>query len=200
MPNSNIHPHDTRLTSRTQKEQLLGAQACVFWLFGISGSGKSTLAMELEKKLHHENIYSIVLDGDNLRDGLNKDLGFSENDRRENIRRVSEVAKTLCEAGQVTIVSCITPKNEFRDHAKKIVGPENFYDIYVKASYSECSRRDVKGLYAKASANQIDSFTGKNSEFEEPVEPTLIIETEFEEIDHSVTKLFSFVSSQIKRV
>tara|TARA_B100001093_G_scaffold200591_1_gene192746 strand:- start:1272 stop:1874 length:603 start_codon:yes stop_codon:yes gene_type:complete len=198
MSKSNIYPISKSFVSRNEKEYLIGSKSGVFWLFGLSGSGKSTLAMELEKKLHSNHIYSIILDGDDLRSGLNQDLGFSVTDRRENIRRVSELAKTLCHAGQVTIVSCITPKNEFRETAKDIIGIKNFHGIYVKASYSECAKRDVKGLYAKASADEIESFTGKQSDFEEPENTALILDTEKEDIDDSLNRLYSFVNRMIQ--
>ena len=150
----NIHPINDRLLSRTDKQLLTGHSGSVFWLYGLSGSGKSTLALEMEKSLHDRNIHSVILDGDNLRSGLNKDLGFSDEDRRENIRRVSEMAKVLSENGIISIVSMITPLREFRDLAKSIIGDTFFHEIFIKASFSVCQKRDVKGTLCKGSKGQ----------------------------------------------
>ena len=169
----------------------------VFWLYGLSGSGKSTLVMEMEKRLHHEAIHSVVLDGDNLRSGLNKDLGFSDDDRRENIRRVSELAKILAENGIIVLVSLISPLQEFRSLAKAIIGEESFHEIYIQASFAACKERDVKGLYAKAELGKVKSFTGKESSFEEPESAHLTINTEDESKETSMNKLYSYIRNSI---
>ena len=162
MEKSDIHPIKEQLIKQTEKESFLGHKGAVFWLYGLSGSGKSTLAIEMERRLHKQGYLSVVLDGDNLRSSLNKDLGFSDEDRKESVRRVSEVAKLLCENGLIVFVSLITPLKEFRDNARSIIGSENFKEIYIKASFETCLKRDVKGLYAKANQGLINSFIGKD--------------------------------------
>ena len=193
MKNKNIHPISDRLIAQTEKEKLLGSKGMVFWLYGLSGSGKSTMAVEMERRLHKRNIHSVVLDGDNLRSGLNQDLSFSEKDRRENIRRVSEVAKIFSENGIIVFVSLITPLREFRQSARTIIGDDYFQEVFVKASFNTCQERDVKGLYAKASDGLVPSFTGQGSDFEEPVDQQFIIDSEKEIEDISSEKLFQFV-------
>jgi len=193
MSADNIHPIQSRLVGRQKKEEALGQKGRVFWLCGLSGSGKSTLAIDLEERLLQKSVFCIVLDGDNLRSGLNQDLGFSDSDRKENIRRTAELAKILCQSGVVVVVSCITPFQSLRDLAKQCIGVDDYHEVYVKASFSECKKRDVKGLYAKAEASSVPSFTGSTSKFEEPSTPNLIIETEGQELTDSSEKLYSFV-------
>jgi adenylylsulfate kinase len=195
--NKNIYPISDRLIAQTEKEKLLGSKGMVFWLYGLSGSGKSTMAVEMEKRLHEKGIHSVVLDGDNLRSGLNEDLSFSENDRRENIRRVSEVAKILSENGIIVFVSLITPLRAFRQSARTIIGDHYFQEVFVKASFNTCQQRDVKGLYAKASEGQVPSFTGQGSDFEEPEDKQFTIDSEKESEDISSEKLFQFVLDSI---
>lgn len=197
MKNKNIHPISDRLIAQTEKEKLLGSKGMVFWLYGLSGSGKSTMVVEMERRLHKKNIHSVVLDGDNLRSGLNQDLSFSEQDRRENIRRVSEVAKIFSENGIIVFVSLITPLREFRQSARTIIGDDYFQEVFVKASFNTCQKRDVKGLYAKASDGLVPSFTGQGSDFEEPVDQQFIIDSEKESEDVSSEKLFQFVLDSI---
>ena len=197
MKNKNIHPISDRLIAQTEKEKLLGSKGMVFWLYGLSGSGKSTMVVEMERRLHKKNIHSVVLDGDNLRSGLNQDLSFSEKDRRENIRRVSEVAKIFSENGIIVFVSLITPLREFRQSARTIIGDDYFQEVFVKASFNTCQERDVKGLYAKASDGLVPSFTGQGSDFEEPVDQQFIIDSEKEREDVSSEKLFQFVLDSI---
>ena len=194
----NIHPVNDLLLRREDKEILTGQKGKVFWFYGLSGSGKSTLAIQLEKKLHLAKIHSLVLDGDNLRSSLNKDLGFSDTDREENIRRVSDVAKILSENGLLVIASLITPKQRFREMAQSIIGKDSFRDIFIKASFQKCKDRDVKGLYAKANAGEIKDFTGKGSNFEEPECPWLTINTENDEPEESVKKIFDSILKEIK--
>ena len=149
---SNIHTEFHRLLPTEAKETLLGQRGLVVWLYGMSGSGKSTLAVALERHFHEQGRLCQVLDGDNIRSGINKDLGFSLDDRRENIRRIAEIAKLFRNLGVLTFASFITPTNELRRQARDIIGDANLLEVYVKASYEACEERDVKGLYAKAEA------------------------------------------------
>jgi len=192
----NIHPEFSRQLAREDKEKLLGQKGAVVWLYGMSGSGKSTIANAAEKVLHQQGRMTTILDGDNLRTGLNQHLGFSDDDRRENIRRVAHVAKILAQQGILTLVSVITPRQELRDLARDIIG-DDYYEVFVKASYDLCEKRDVKGLYAKAATGEIENYTGKDSQFEEPSKPDLIIETEGQEVADSVTILLDAVHSKI---
>ena len=192
----NIHPEFSRQLAREDKEKLLGQRGAVVWLYGMSGSGKSTIANAAEKVLHQQGRMTTILDGDNLRTGLNQHLGFSDDDRRENIRRVAHVAKIFAQQGILTLVSVITPRQELRDLARDIIGSD-YYEVFVKASYDLCEKRDVKGLYAKAATGEIENFTGKDSQFEEPTKPDLIIETEGQEVADSVTTLLDAVHSKI---
>ena len=192
----NIHPEFSRQLAREDKEKLLGQKGAVVWLYGMSGSGKSTIANAAEKVLHQQGRMTTILDGDNLRTGLNQHLGFSDDDRRENIRRVAHVAKIFAQQGIVTLVSVITPRQELRDLARDIIGFD-YYEVFVKASYDLCEKRDVKGLYAKAATGEIENFTGKDSQFEEPTRPDLIIDTEGQEVADSVTTLLEAVHQKI---
>jgi adenylylsulfate kinase len=173
----NIHPETGRFLGRAEKEALLGQCGRVLWLYGLSGSGKSTIANLVERALHAEGRFTAILDGDNLRTGLNSNLGFSDEDRAENVRRVAETAKLLAGLGVITIVSVITPRRELRALAEKVVGPD-FLEVYVRAAFETCARRDPKGLYAKARDGAIIQFTGKDSGFEEPENECLILDTE----------------------
>ena len=188
----NIHPEFSRQLAREDKEKLLGQKGAVVWLYGMSGSGKSTIANAAEKVLHQQGRMTTILDGDNLRTGLNQHLGFSDDDRRENIRRVSHVAKLFAQQGILTLVSVITPRQELRDLARDVIG-NDYYEVFVKASYDLCEKRDVKGLYAKAASGEIKNFTGKDSSFEEPKNPDLIIDTEGQEITESVAVLLEAI-------
>jgi len=198
MPDENIFPISDRLLRRPEKERQLGRKGAVFWLCGLSGSGKSTLAIELEKRLSDHELHSIILDGDNLRSTLNKDLGFTDEDRKENLRRVSEVAKLLVDNGMVVIVSFITPLEEFRKQAKNVIGHSDYFEVYVKASFDICRQRDVKGLYAKAEEGNVTNFTGKDSSFEQPTDPWLTIDTESTSLDDSADTLLQSVLKVIK--
>ena len=170
-----IHPHAT--LPRHAKESLLGQKGVVLWLCGLSGSGKSTIAAALEQVLHDQGRFCVRLDGDNLRTGLNANLGFSDDDRLENVRRTAELAKILAHNGVIVLCSLITPRGEHRDLARGVLGPD-FVEIYVRASYATCQARDPKGLYAKVAAGQVQQFTGKDSQFEEPQTPDLLLDTE----------------------
>lgn len=193
---NNIHPEFDRQVSRVNKEKLLGQRGIVVWLYGISGSGKSTIANAAEKVLHRQGRMTSILDGDNLRTGLNKHLGFSDDDRRENIRRAAHVAKILADQGVITLVSVITPRQELRDLARDIIG-DDYFEVYVKASYELCEQRDVKGLYAKAAIGEIENFTGKDSAFEEPAAPDLVLNTEDESVEDSVFALLEAIHPQV---
>lgn len=173
----NIHTQFHRFVSPSEKESLLDQKGIVFWMYGLSGSGKSTIAAALERSLHEDGRFVVILDGDNFRHGLNSDLGFSDEDRQENVRRVAEVAKMFASQGIIVLVSVITPKRELRAQAREILG-DLFHEIFVKASYEICAERDPKGLYAKVAAGEIKQFTGKDSGFEEPDAAELIIDTE----------------------
>lgn len=195
---TNLHPTFDKMLPREAKESLLGQRGLVIWLYGLSGSGKSTLAHLLERKLHDQEIFTKVLDGDNVRTGLNNNLGFSDEDRKENIRRVAEVAKLFADTGAVTITSFITPRNELRAIARDIIGGDDLLEVYVKASFETCAERDVKGLYAKAKAGEVKQFTGKDSAFEEPDHADLIIDTEAESESDSLEKLYDVVSGRVR--
>ena len=177
-PLDHLYPVFDKMLPRSAKETLLGQSGAVIWMYGLSGSGKSTLANLLERRLHADGRLVKVLDGDNIRSGLNRNLGFSDEDRLENIRRVSEVAKLFAECGVITITSFITPNNELRRLAREVVGDADLLEVYVKASFETCRVRDPKGLYARVAAGEVKQFTGKDSAFEEPESPDLIIDTE----------------------
>ena len=166
---NDIYTEFHSMLSRSEKEVSLRQCGRVFWLYGLSGSGKSTLANALERALFEKGILTKILDGDNIRSRLNSDLGFSDLDRKENIRRIAEVARLFLESGTVVFTSFITPRRQLRYLAQSIIGPSDFTPIYVQASYETCAARDVKGLYAKAEAGGVSNFTGKESSFEEPM-------------------------------
>ena len=196
----NIHPTFGQLLGRAAKEEMLNQRGLVVWLYGLSGSGKSTLATALERRLHEEGVFTQVLDGDNIRTGLNNNLGFSDEDRSENIRRIAEVAKLFATAGVVTITSFICPRNELRALAREIVGQADFLEVYVECRFETCEQRDVKGLYAKAKAGQVQNFTGKDSSFEAP-EPRsvadLILNTDDQTEGESLEQLFQAVRPRV---
>ena len=197
MAAENIHPEFGRMLGRSAKERLLNQRSCVVWLYGFSGSGKSTLANLLERHLHEQGKLTKLLDGDNVRTGLNSGLGFSDDDRRENIRRVAEVARLFTSAGVITVCSFITPAKSLRSLARQIIGEDDFIEVFVKCSFEKCAERDVKGLYAKAKDGAVKHFTGKDSAFEEPDEADLIIETENESEEESLAKLIALVEKRV---
>ena len=194
----NIHPISDRLLKREDREKSLGQKGKVIWLCGLSGSGKSTLAIALERTLHAAGKHVYVLDGDNIRTGLNKGLGFSDADRTENIRRIAEVSKLFQDSGMIAINSFITPSSELRSLARDIIGKDNLIEVYVKASFETCKARDVKGLYAKVEKGLVADFTGKDSGFEEPSDSDLVIETEKQSVEESLQTLVDFVSKQLE--
>ncbi len=195
---SNIHPIFDSILSREKKEELLGQKGLVLWMTGLSGSGKSTLAKGLEAMLYEKGILTKLLDGDNLRTGLNKNLGFSEEAREENIRRVAETAKLFVNCGVVTICSFVSPTIGIREMAKTIIGPDDFYEVYVNASFETCAERDVKGLYKKAMNGEIKDFTGLDAPFEPSVSPFIELNTENESVEKSLDRLFRAVLPVIK--
>ncbi len=195
----NLHPISDRLLTQSDREVSLGQKGKVVWLCGLSGSGKSTLAIALEKTLHQSGKHVYVLDGDNIRTGLNAGLGFSDEDRRENIRRIAEVSKLFADAGMITLNSFITPTEELRAMAREIIGKENLIEVYVKASFEICKQRDVKGLYAKMEKGLVPNFTGKDSGFEEPEVTDLVIDTESESVEQSLKSLIDFVAPRVDR-
>lgn len=194
----NIHPISDRLLARAERERALGQKSLVVWLCGLSGSGKSTLAIALEQRLSALGKHVYVLDGDNLRAGLNKGLGFSIEDRRENIRRVAEVSKLFADAGLVTLNSFITPTAELRALAREVIGKDSLVEVYVKASFETCRRRDVKGLYAKVEQGLVPQFTGKDSGFEEPSDSDLVIDTESLTVEQSIQALLDHLLPKLE--
>jgi adenylylsulfate kinase len=188
---TNIHPETRRFLNRAAKEDLLRQKGVVLWLYGLSGSGKSTIANEVERVLHGEGRMTVILDGDNLRTGLNSNLGFSDDDRTENVRRVAETAKLLAGQGIIVLVSVITPLRRHRAAAREIIGPD-FHEIYVKADFDTCAERDPKGLYAKAKEGKIGQFTGKDSGFEEPEDPALLLDTQARSVDQCAADLLGY--------
>lgn len=194
--NANIHTEFHRLLGTDAKEALLKQRGLVVWMYGMSGSGKSTLAVALERHFHDHGRLCQALDGDNIRHGINRDLGFSLEDRQENIRRISEIAKLSRNLGVLTIASFITPTNELRAIAREIIG-DDLIQVYVKASYKACEERDVKGLYAKAKRGEVKQFTGKDSLFEEPDQADLIIDTETLSIEEATNQLIDVITPRI---
>ena len=189
---TNIHPETRRFLDRGAKEQLLKQRGVVLWLYGLSGSGKSTIANEVERVLHGDGRMTAILDGDNLRTGLNSNLGFTDDDRTENVRRVAETAKLLAGQGIIVFVSVITPLRRHRAAAREIVGASDFHEIYVKADFDTCAERDPKGLYAKAKEGKIGQFTGKDSGFEEPENAALVLDTEARSVDQCAAELLGY--------
>lgn len=198
MAENNIHPIFDRILSREEKENLLKQKGMVIWMTGLSGSGKSTIAIGLEKKLHEKGILTQILDGDNVRTGINNNLGFSDSDRAENIRRIAEVSKLFLNCGIVCINCFVSPTVEIRSNAKKIIG-NDFVEVFINTPIEECEKRDVKGLYKKARAGEIKDFTGINAPFEAPTNPDIEIKTIGKTIDQSVNELLNEIIKKIKK-
>jgi adenylylsulfate kinase len=196
---TNIHPIFDQLLQRSDKETLLKQRSLVLWMTGLSGSGKSTIAKGLEKRLHEQGHLVMILDGDNVRTGINANLGFSETDRIENIRRVSEVSKLFVQCGVITINSFVSPTRDIRELAKNIIGADDFYEVYINASFEECAKRDVKGLYKKALAGEIKNFTGLDAPFEAPEHPALEIKTAEQSIEESIETIYQFLLPLISK-
>lgn len=193
----NIHPVFSRMVSLEDRCRLLKQRPLCLWLCGLSGSGKSTIALHLEKRLNEMGYAAQVLDGDNIRSGINANLGFSQEDRLENNRRIAEISKLYNQSGLITINSFISPTDSIRDMSRKIIGDVFYREIYIKASLETCEKRDVKGLYAKARAGEIKGFTGIDSPFEEPSAPFLILDTETTSIDDCVNMLLKAILDDI---
>lgn len=193
----NITPIFDRMMKREDKEQMLGQHGLMIWFTGLSGSGKSTIAIALEQELHRRGVMCRILDGDNIRTGINNNLGFSPEDRTENIRRIAEVGKLFVDTGIVTIAAFISPSNELREMAADIIGKDNFLEVWVSTPLEECERRDVKGLYAKARKGEIGEFTGVSAPFEAPANPDLALDTSVLSVAESVEKLLEVIMPRI---
>lgn len=172
-----IYPIFDKMLSREDKESLLHQRGLMIWMTGLSGSGKSTVAIGVERELHNRGILCRILDGDNIRAGINSNLGFSEEDRRENIRRIAEIGKLFVDTGIVTIACFVSPTTELREIARKIIGEKDFREVYIATPLDECERRDVKGLYARARRGEVKDFTGISAPFEAPSNPDLSLDT-----------------------
>ena len=192
--NQNLHFHKHKIDKKRRSEHL-GQRPCVFWFTGLSGSGKSTLADLLENALFEKGHKTYLLDGDNVRLGINKDLGFSESDRKENVRRIGELCKLFVDAGFIVLTAFISPFRSDRKFVRDILNADEFYEIYVKADIKTCKERDPKGLYKKALNGEIQNFTGVSSPYEEPLSPDLVIDTASQEHIESVKKLMNFIDN-----
>ena len=192
MKSPNVIYHQASVT-RERRNQSNNHQSVVLWFTGLSGSGKSTLAHVLEEKLFNKGCKTFVLDGDNVRHGLNSNLDFSDNDRKENIRRIGEVAKLMLESGLIVMTAFISPFREDRTAVRNLISNSDFIEIYCKASLKTCEARDVKGLYKRARAGEIKNYTGIDSPYEAPENPELIIDTDKETLDESVSRIYSLL-------
>lgn len=197
--NNNIYPIFDRMLAREDKEELLKQRSVMIWFTGLSGSGKSTIAIALERELHKRGLLCRILDGDNIRSGINNNLGFTEADRIENIRRIAEVSKLFVDTGIITIAAFISPSNDIREMAANIIGKDDFLEVYVSTPIEECERRDVKGLYAKARRGEIKNFTGISAPFEAPVHPALTLDTSALSLEESVNKLLELILPRIQK-
>ena len=193
---SNIVKHDYKTTKR-QREDQHGHKAHLIWFTGLSGSGKSTLANLVEIALHQKGASTYILDGDNIRQGINKDLSFSPKDRSENIRRIAEISSLMLDAGILTLAAFVSPYIKDRERVKQIVGAENFIEIYVNTSIEECERRDVKGLYKKARKGEIRNMTGISAPYEAPVNPDFELITDGKSIAESVNSILNYLNQRL---
>lgn len=199
MTENNIYPIFDKMLSRKEKEALLGQHAVMVWFTGLSGSGKSTIAIALERELHQRGILCRILDGDNIRSGINNNLGFTEADRVENIRRIAEVSRLFIDTGIITIAAFISPNSDIREMAADIIGRDDFLEIYVSTPLEACEHRDVKGLYAKARKGEIKNFTGISAPFEAPAHPALTLDTSVLTLEESVHKLLELILPRIQK-
>lgn len=197
MNDTHIYPIFDKMMGRADKESLLKQRSTMIWFTGLSGSGKSTVAIALERELHRRGFLCRILDGDNIRSGINNNLGFSPADRMENIRRIAEVARLFIDSGIITIAAFISPDNRMREMAARIIGEDDFLEVFVNTPLAVCEQRDVKGLYAKARRGEIKEFTGISSPFEEPEHPALRLDTSVLGIEQSVEKLLALVLPKI---
>ena len=189
----NIYPIENRMLSRQEREKMLGQRGVMVWFTGLSGSGKSTVALGVERELHRRGILCRILDGDNIRAGINSNLGFSPEDRRENIRRIAEVGKLFVDTGVVTLACFVSPTEEIRQMARQIVGSDDFKEVFVSTPIEECERRDVKGLYARARRGEVKEFTGVSAPFEAPQHPALSIDTSVLPLEESIARVVEMV-------
>lgn len=194
----NIYPIYDRMMSRADKEHLLQQKGLMVWLTGLSGSGKSTVAMGVERELHARGILCRILDGDNIRAGINSNLGFSAEDRNENIRRIAEVGKLFVQTGIVTLACFVSPTNDLRRMAREIVGDDDFMEVYVSTPLEECERRDVKGLYARARRGEVKEFTGISAPFEAPLHADVSLDTSVLTLEQSVETLTREITKRVK--
>lgn len=194
-----IHPVADRLLQRSDKEGLLGQRGVCIWMTGLSGSGKSTIAIALERRLHEEGRFCVVLDGDNVRTGINGNLGFSDADRSENIRRVAEVAKLFVQNGIITICTFVSPTKAIREQAKTVIGADDFVEVFVDTPLEVCEQRDVKGLYAKARTGEVKEFTGISAPFEAPSRPDIRILTAAQSEEESTEQLYRSILPRVTR-
>ena len=191
---TNVTWHDHSVT-RDERCQLMGHKGCILWFTGLSAGGKSTIANAVDRKLHDSGVHTFVLDGDNIRMGLNKNLGFSAEDRAENIRRIGEVAKLFADAGVITATAFISPYLADRDKVRALMGQGGFIEVYVNASLETCEARDPKGLYKKARAGEIKSFTGISDPYEAPVNPELVLDSNSKGIDELSNEVIAYLKS-----
>ena len=194
-----IYPIFDRMLQRSDREKLLGQKGVMLWFTGLSGSGKSTLAIALERELYNCGILCRILDGDNIRTGINNNLGFSEADRIENIRRIAEVAKLFVDTGIVTLAAFISPLRSMRSMAADIIGADDFVEVFVSTPIEECERRDVKGLYARARRGEIKDFTGISAPFEAPEQPALTLDTSKLSLQQSVDTILEMILPKINK-
>ncbi|MEG1546832.1 MAG: adenylyl-sulfate kinase [Bacteroides sp.] len=193
-----IYPIFDHMMGREDKQVLLKQRSVMIWLTGLSGSGKSTIAIALERELHQRGLLCRILDGDNIRSGINNNLGFSAEDRIENIRRIAEVSKLFIDSGIITIAAFISPNNEVREMAARIIGKNDFLEIFVNTPLEVCEQRDVKGLYAKARRGEVKNFTGISAPFEAPTHPSLMLDTSVLSLEESVHRLLNLVLPKVK--
>lgn len=193
----NIYPIFDKMMSKQDKEELLKQHGVMLWFTGLSGSGKSTVAIALERELHQRGLLCRILDGDNIRSCINNNLGFSPEDRVENIRRIAEVGKLFVDTGIITIAAFISPNNQLRNMASEIIGKENFVEVYISTPLEECERRDVKGLYAKARRGEIKEFTGISAPFEAPENPDIELDTSKLSLKESVDILLEAILPKV---
>lgn len=196
---NHVYPIFDRMMSRADKEELLHQKGLMVWFTGLSGSGKSTIAIALERELHKRGLLCRILDGDNIRSGINNNLGFSAADRVENIRRIAEVGKLFVDTGVITLAAFISPNNDIRKMAASIIGEDDFMEVYVSTPIEECERRDVKGLYAKARKGEIANFTGISAPFEAPEHPALSLDTSVLTLEESVNQLLEIILPKIRK-
>lgn len=193
----NIYPIYDKMMTRTDKESLLHQHGIMVWFTGLSGSGKSTVAMGVERELHRRGILCRILDGDNIRAGINSNLGFSAEDRTENIRRIAEVGKLFVQTGVVTLACFVSPTISMRTMARDIIGTDDFFEVFVSTPIEECERRDVKGLYARARKGEVKDFTGISAPFEAPEQPVLSLDTSVLTLEESVKAVVELILAQM---